>query len=329
MRSLNIPAAIFIAVLVLSLAVGALALATLPQLTAYSVALAVFTGTSSMLIGLAWPLVILLYRNTGEGVRLIVLRGNKAGLLVLLLAALYGFTLYLKASLSILDALILLMLFGAYVWTALRRQVGAAEATPLAWSVAERATAALITCQIVLLTLLIAALPVAYTLHGFIMGDAGSLPIDDRGRSALLVTSAQALFLVVLLAKTTASARSALALLVLFSLQATLTVIHPGGQSTLAPTLLAIVYLGAATALVSRDPSRLHDLLGVAPGDGARPVSQPRVIALTNWRTSPLVVSSDRCPTPHAPSERRPDSVSGDLSTGLASSVLARRGSPL
>ena len=307
-------------------------------------ALAAITGSSRLMVGLAWPLVIIIIRLRGDGDGMRLARDQHAALWVLLLAALYAFTVYLKEFVSVLDTLLLLLLFVVYVWTVSHRQARAVMAWPtargttpwaagrrpavlvcaivatiavtvafadavaahaqsvatdqfglvqwfvplvaksplliilaaLAWSGrASHATAALMSCQIGQLTILLGSLPVAFFVHGFLTGDVGSLPLDDRQRSELLLAAAQSLFTVMLLAKTTVSLKGAFALLALFLLQAALSTIQSPVDSPFAPTLLAAVYVASATALVSRDPARLHTLLNMVPGRGLRHFLSP------------------------------------------------------
>jgi cation:H+ antiporter len=298
--------------------------------------LAAVSGASGLLVGLAWPLVIILcwVRSGGSALRLEW--GQRPALWFLLLAALYAFTIYLKGFLAVLDTLLLALLLGACVWTVWRRQKrareldGAARVTgaegrhqnvptgalvclaagmamataPFAealavgarsmegdpfglvqWLVpmvsktpllvilavlvwkgrAGYATSMLITSQAVQLTVLLGSLPVAYFLNGFILGDGATFALDDRQRSELLLTSAQTLFLIVVLARMKVSIKGALALMALFTLQAALSALAPGTQSTLAQTIPAAVYLSAATALIYRDRSRLQLLLEMIP----------------------------------------------------------------
>ena len=210
--------------------------------------LAAVTGSSRIMAGLAWPLVIFLYWARSGGDRLRLREGQSAALWFLLLAALYAFTIYLKGYLSVLDSLLLLLLFAAYLWTIWRRQPGgrlanragpgtttaaparsrvvatgalallvvattaaaaafadavtagaesigadpftAAQAlVPLAsklplmvaravlvWKArTDQATSVLLGSQVIQLTLLLGTVPLAYLLHGHILGGADSL----------------------------------------------------------------------------------------------------------------------------------------------------------
>lgn len=74
------------------------------------------TGANRLLIGVAWPLIVFLtwWRGGGRGVSL---RGaNAAEISFLALASLYSFVITLKGSISLIDAAILVTIFGAYLW---------------------------------------------------------------------------------------------------------------------------------------------------------------------------------------------------------------------
>ena len=83
-------------------------------------ALSGVTGANSIVIGLAWPLLaIMTLRGGGNGVVLEL--GRRVSLWILLLASLYGFTIFLKGFLSLFDTAFLALLFGAYLWMAIKR----------------------------------------------------------------------------------------------------------------------------------------------------------------------------------------------------------------
>jgi cation:H+ antiporter len=78
------------------------------------------TGANSILIGLAWPLLaIMSLRRGGRGA--VLEPGRRISLWILLLASLYGFTIFLKDFLSLFDTAFLALLFGAYLWMAIKR----------------------------------------------------------------------------------------------------------------------------------------------------------------------------------------------------------------
>ncbi|MES2290096.1 MAG: sodium:proton exchanger [Pseudomonadota bacterium] len=76
------------------------------------------TGANRLLVGLAWPLLVLLHwRRTRN--RAIELRpANRVEILFLLLPSIYAFTILLKNAISIVDTIVLVTLFGLYVWRA-------------------------------------------------------------------------------------------------------------------------------------------------------------------------------------------------------------------
>lgn len=84
------------------------------------------TGANRLLVGMAWPLLVLLHwRRTGErAIPLMV--SNRTEILFLLLPSLYAFTILLKNKISGIDTVVLLGLFGTYVWRA-SRKAGAGE----------------------------------------------------------------------------------------------------------------------------------------------------------------------------------------------------------
>jgi cation:H+ antiporter len=128
------------------------------------------------------------------------------------------------------------------------------------------ATSTLICSQLAQLTLLLGSMPLAFSLHGLILGNGGgSLALGDRQQAEVLLIASQTLFIGLLLAGMTVSPRRALALLGLFSLQVVLSVVHLAEQSTLAHALPAAVYLGASVTLITRDRDRLRALFDLAP----------------------------------------------------------------
>lgn len=86
-----------------------------PEHAAY--AAANMTGANRMLVGLAWPLMVFLFwlRHRRYGV-LRLDRGSAVELSFLLAATLYSFIIPIKGTFSLLDSVILISLFGLYVW---------------------------------------------------------------------------------------------------------------------------------------------------------------------------------------------------------------------
>ena len=86
-------------------------------------ALANMTGANRLLIGLAWPMIVFLFwlSSRRRGVRVTEVKlddGQGVELIFLGLATAYSFILPLKATLSIIDMVILVTLFGLYAWRA-------------------------------------------------------------------------------------------------------------------------------------------------------------------------------------------------------------------
>ncbi|AJA11772.1 sodium/calcium exchanger membrane region (plasmid) [Sphingopyxis fribergensis] len=76
------------------------------------------TGANRLLVGLAWPLLVLLHwRRTRE--RAIPLRPtNRTEIVFLLLPSLYAFNILFKNAITIVDTALLVAMFGLYVWRA-------------------------------------------------------------------------------------------------------------------------------------------------------------------------------------------------------------------
>ncbi len=92
-----------------------------PQYASFAVAN--MTGANRLLIGFAWPLVVLLIwaRRRQRGVRLE--RNQYVELGFLAAATLYAFTLPLKGHIDLIDAVVLIGLFVAYMWFNARAEV--------------------------------------------------------------------------------------------------------------------------------------------------------------------------------------------------------------
>ncbi len=85
-----------------------------PTYRAYAVAN--MTGANRLLIGVAWPLVILLVWIRTRKRSVTLDSGQGLPLMVLLVATIYAFIIPFKGSLSILDLIVLGGLFAFYVW---------------------------------------------------------------------------------------------------------------------------------------------------------------------------------------------------------------------
>ena len=252
-------------------------------------AIANMTGANRLLIGIGWSAVVFV-SWLRQGARVVRLgSGSALELTVLLAATFYSLIIPLKGSLSLLDTVVLGLLFGLYIWTTSRASVeephlvGPAQAlgrlsvwrrrtavaalfacsagaifisaeafahglvetgmamgidefllvqwlAPLASEAPEFIVAVLfawrlqasaglrtlISSKVNQWTLLIATLPVVYSLG---RGELSALPLDGRQVQELFLTTAQSLFAAVLLAKLDLSRREALLLAALFLFQ--------------------------------------------------------------------------------------------------------------
>jgi cation:H+ antiporter len=79
-------------------------------------AVANMTGANRLLIGIAWPLVVLLFflARRARGVTLLA-AGNRAGLICLGAATLYGMAIPFRGAITLLDAAVLIAIFLVYV----------------------------------------------------------------------------------------------------------------------------------------------------------------------------------------------------------------------
>jgi len=87
-----------------------------PQSNYVHYAAANMTGANRLLIGIAWPLLVLInWRRNGErAVRLAPVNGVEIAFL--LLPTLYAFVILLRDRIGPLDAFVLIAVFAAYVW---------------------------------------------------------------------------------------------------------------------------------------------------------------------------------------------------------------------
>jgi cation:H+ antiporter len=84
-------------------------------------ALVNMTGANRLLIGIGWPMVVLLYwlrsRRSGKPTTGITLDpGQNTEILFLGLATLYSFIIPIKGTLDLLDVVVLVIIFGFYAW---------------------------------------------------------------------------------------------------------------------------------------------------------------------------------------------------------------------
>lgn len=84
--------------------------------TMASLAIANMTGANRILIGVAWPLVILLYYIRSKRTAIDLQPEHGLELVALLAATLYAFIIPFKGSLSWIDFVVLVALFGVYLW---------------------------------------------------------------------------------------------------------------------------------------------------------------------------------------------------------------------
>lgn len=77
-------------------------------------AIANMTGSNRLLVGLGWPLVLLLYIMAKNKKRIVLDESLRVEIFYLMMATLYSFTIPLKGSLTLIDTAILLLLFALY-----------------------------------------------------------------------------------------------------------------------------------------------------------------------------------------------------------------------
>jgi len=106
-------------------------------------------------------------------------------------------------------------------------------------------------------TLLVGSLPIVFALAS---GTHHGLPIDGDQRGELLLTAAQSVFAVAILATLSLSLREALALFSLFWAQFIIGAVVPESAHGAELTIVSVVYLGLAGAILVRDRGRLSSL---------------------------------------------------------------------
>lgn len=87
-----------------------------PQSLNVHYAAANMTGANRLLVGLAWPLMVLLNRYKTRQSAIVLAPGNRLEIGFLLLASLYAFVIVFKNRIDLLDTVILGSLFGGYLW---------------------------------------------------------------------------------------------------------------------------------------------------------------------------------------------------------------------
>ena len=119
-------------------------------------------------------------------------------------------------------------------------------------------------------TLLVGSLPLVYSVS---LGSVSELPLDSRQLDEFLLTAAQSLFAVLLLAALTISWRGALILLVLFMTQLFFT-------DTTARMVFSLIYLGLSVVILTWSRDRRGGVMDLAAG-AARSVRTLRLGPLT------------------------------------------------
>jgi cation:H+ antiporter len=258
-----------------------------PEYTAY--ATANMTGANRLLIGVAWPLIVVLYWWRSRRGELELPRSRCIELTFLTMATLYSFVIPLKGTISLLDTVVLVGCFAGYVWRTARGEVeepellgpalalgalrpglrrtavgvlfvfsgmvifGSAERfaealihlgksagidefllvqwlAPLASEAPEVVVASILTLRgdaqagmgamvsskVNQWTLLVGTLPLVFSIS---LGAPGALHLDARQVEEILLTSAQSLFAIAVIANLRISLLEAAALFVLFTAQ--------------------------------------------------------------------------------------------------------------
>ena len=106
-------------------------------------------------------------------------------------------------------------------------------------------------------TLLVGSLPIVFALSS---GTHHGLPIDGDQRGELLLTAAQSVFAVAILATLSLSLREAFALFALFWAQFVVGAVVPESAHGAELTIVSVVYLGLAGTILVRDRGRLSAL---------------------------------------------------------------------
>lgn len=303
-------------------------------------ALANMTGANRLLIGVGWPLVVLIYwwrsRRAGRAVDGITLdQGQRVELVFLALATLYSFIIPLKGQLDLFDLVVLVIIFGLYAYRVSKSEhvepelIGPAKVmgelpdkqrrvvtvllflfsgvviflvahefaealidtgeqfgiderllvqwlAPLAseapefiitglfaWRLMAAASlGALVSSKVNQWTLLVSTIPLVFNLATIWLGGAvpTSLPLDGIQRLDLLLTSAQSLFAVAIIANLSMNVREAMLVFGLFMAQFLFSGFEAYDQA--AQVVVTGIYFALTLFLVLRDRSILTNLLG-------------------------------------------------------------------
>lgn len=82
---------------------------------AHENAIANMTGANRLLVGLGWPVVLLIYAWAKRKKEIVLEESQRVEIFYLAMATLYSFTIPLKGSLNLLDTAALVILFGLYI----------------------------------------------------------------------------------------------------------------------------------------------------------------------------------------------------------------------
>ena len=74
------------------------------------------TGANRLLVGLAWPLLVLLHWRKTRDRHIPLAPVNSVEIVFLLLPSLYAFTILFRDSIGLIDAIVLVAIFAAYLW---------------------------------------------------------------------------------------------------------------------------------------------------------------------------------------------------------------------
>ncbi len=88
-----------------------------------SYAAANMTGANRLLIGLGWPVIVFTVYLKSKKKEIVLAQQDRLLVFTLLIATLYSFIIPLKGTLSLIDGVILLLIFGVYIHKATRQHV--------------------------------------------------------------------------------------------------------------------------------------------------------------------------------------------------------------
>jgi cation:H+ antiporter len=83
-------------------------------------AIANMTGANRLLVGLAWPVIFLIYWYKTRQRPMYVERSNALGIIFLGAATLYSFSIPIRSHLSLIDTAVMFSIFGAYIYISSR-----------------------------------------------------------------------------------------------------------------------------------------------------------------------------------------------------------------